>query len=208
MSPSVPAVLRISGALGVLAFMSITVLEHFLRPDLSPSTHEISEYANGRHGALMTAGFALWAISLACTAGLVLRVDRGRLIALGLLIAAFGIAVAATFATQTSAGHLAPHETLHASGTLHDIGSGLATLALLVAAVLSLRIGTVDTQWLTAVVLGVAVAVDVALLAVGNDVAGVRQRVLVLVACVWQLAVLTLSVTVRRRRAGGAELRH
>jgi Protein of unknown function (DUF998) len=171
--------------------VSITVLEHLLRPGLSPTTHEISEYANGRYGALMTVGFALWAISLACTAGLVLHVDRSRLVASGLLMAAVGIAVTATFPTQTSAGRLGPHEALHAAGTLHDVGSGLATLALLAAAILSLRIDTVRTKRLTAALLGLAVPVDFALLLIGSDVAGIRQRVLVVVACLWQLAMLS-----------------
>lgn len=181
----------LAGMAGVFAFLGITAIEHVLRPELSPATHQISEYANGQHGALMTIAFVLWAVSLACTAGLAFLMERGRPIAAVLLVAALGIAVTAAFHTQTSAGVLRPGEVLHAAGRLHDIGSGVATLALAAAMVLSLRVNNRRLRRATAVVL-VVVPVDAVMLAIGSDVGGVRQRVLVVTACAWQLTMLTL----------------
>lgn len=178
------------GVSGLLLFLAITGLEHALRPELSPATHEISEYANGRDGALMTSAFVLWTLSLACTGLLVWRVARGRPAAAALLLAAAGIAATAAWPTQTSAGLLKQGETLHAAGRLHDIGSGVATIALLLAALLSLRLRTHWLRHFTAAALATALAADLILLAIGSEVAGVRQRVLVAAACAWQLALL------------------
>jgi hypothetical protein len=174
----------------VLLFVAITGLEHALRPGLSPATHEISEYANGRDGVLMAVAFALWALSLACTGLLVAGLARGRPVAAGLLLAAVGIAITAAWRTQTSAGLLKPGEALHAAGRLHDVGSGLATVALLAAALLSLRLTSERLRHLTVTVLVIALPADLILLAIGSEVAGVRQRVLVAAACAWQLALL------------------
>jgi hypothetical protein len=56
-----------------------------------------------------------------------------------LALAATGMLITAAFATQTIAGQLPPGASLTLSGRLHDIGSGLTTVALLGAALLSLR---------------------------------------------------------------------
>lgn len=138
----------------------------------------------------MTAAFALWALSLACAGPLVWRMAGGLPVAAALLAAAVGIAATAVWHTQTSAGLLKPGEALHVAGRLHDIGSGLATIALLSAALLSLRLRAGGLRQFTRVALAIALPADLILLAIGGDVAGVRQRVLVATACAWQLAVL------------------
>jgi hypothetical protein len=85
-------------------------------------------------------------------------------------------------------------------GQLHDLGSGLAALALLGAAIASVvTIRTPAAFRAATAVLLVAVAVVVtALLAAGDPAPGARQRSLVVAGCVWQA--LLLGVVERRPR--------
>jgi hypothetical protein len=72
-------------------------------------------------------------------------------------------------ATQTIAGRLPPGLSLTLSGRLHDIGSGLTTVALLGAALLSLRaIHQRQSRQRTSALLIFAACCDIALLAVGG----------------------------------------
>ncbi len=108
--------------------------------------------------------------------------------------------VTATFATETSAGKLPPGVSLTTTGRLHDIGSGVTTVALLLAALLSIGIFADRLSRLRIVALiGAVVCLDVALLSIGSEVAGVRQRALVAGACAWQL--LALRALGARRRS-------
>lgn len=179
---------------GVLLFLLVVLLEHLTSP-LDPATHEISEYVHSPSGWLMTAGFLAWAASLAATGMWVNSEPGGRSLVVALLMAALGMAITACFPTQTSAGRLPPGASLHVSGRLHDIGSGLTTIALLAAALLSLRLnGQPSWRRSTLALLACGLPAAVVLLVVGSDVAGIRQRVLVLVGCSWQLGLLTLNV--------------
>jgi O-antigen ligase len=91
-------------------------------------------------------------------------------------------------ATQTIAGRLPPGLSLTLSGRLHDIGSGLTTVALLGAALLSLRaIHQRQSRQRTSALLIFAACCDIALLAVG----GARARLLTLSGCLWQLIFLS-----------------
>ncbi len=176
---------------GVLLFLLIVVVEHLANVSLNPATHEISEYVHGRLGWLMTCGFAVWAGSLGITGMVTTGVPRGRPPSIALVVAALGMGITACFATQTSAGRLPHGVMLNSSGRLHDIGSGLATVALVAAVLLSLRLR--DTRHLRGVTIGllaIAVPVDIVLLVVGSEVAGIRQRLLVVIACIWQLTLL------------------
>jgi Protein of unknown function (DUF998) len=177
-------------ATALTGFVLATLAEHALNASLSPARHQISEYVHGRAGWLMVAGFVAWAVSLVATAELV----RSWSLALSALlgVAAVGFVITAVWATQTSAGELPPGVERTTAGRLHDAGSGVASLAMLAAAVVSVRVGPVRRLRRLAIgVIGVAIVADVALLAVGASVGGVRQRVLVLAAVVWQAAVLT-----------------
>lgn len=181
-------------ATGVLSFLLIVAIEHVVNRSLNPATHEISEYVHTSLGWLMTAGFAMWAVSVVATA--VLAHSRWRTDArcIALFAAALGIGLTTCFATQTSAGRLPPGVSLDTSGRLHDIGSGLATAALFVAALLSLRVRhRPSLRRATVALLALAAPGDAVLLALGSDVAGIRQRLLVVIACVWQLALLMLK---------------
>jgi Protein of unknown function (DUF998) len=178
---------------GLAMFAAIVAVECAINPALDPARHEVSEYVHARLGVLMTVGFACWATSLAATSWAVLTRTGARLVAAGLGVACAGMLVTAVFATQTSAGRLPPGETLTPIGRLHDIGSGTTTVALLFAALLSLRsLKGQRFRRQVALLLIVLLCSDIVLLAVGPQVAGVRQRILLAGASVWQL--LTLHV--------------
>lgn len=202
---------RDAAALTLAVFVACGVVEHVLVTRLSPATHQISEYANDRHfGWVMTIGFFSWAVSLLLTAAVTARRSltsqisptapesrHGRrgadVIVTGLVaIAGVGMLITGCFHTQTVAGVLPPGIHLTAGGRLHDIGSGLATLAIALA---------VATSWwmagrrgwfavVSALALVLATVSDAALLAVGPSVGGIRERILVVIGCVWQACLL------------------
>lgn len=108
-----------------------------------------------------------------------------------LAIAAAGIVVTAAFPTQTSAGVLPAGVVRSAGGRLHDLGSGVAILAL--AAAMPAGAGLVPSRrfrGLTAALAAPPVLAGVVLLAVGNPVDGVRQRIMVAAALVWLAGLL------------------
>lgn len=185
-------------------FVLTVVLQHVLVPELSPARHTISEYANARGaaGPLMTAGFLMWAGSLATTAVLlfrgphqgragVTRVLRNVLFAL-LLTAAVGAIVTALFPAQASAGLLPPGQLKSDTERLHALGSNLIQACLYPAAVLSLVLPS--PRWfpiVTVALLVVAVvAVGPALAVLDVDASGARQRLQLAAGCGWQFALL------------------
>jgi hypothetical protein len=181
---------RAPATVGVCAFLLIVAIEHVADPSLDPASHQISEYVHGQIGWLMTIGFVSWSISLAATAGLAGSSRSGRPVRAALIAASVGMLLTACFATQTSAGRLPPGVTLSTAGRLHDIGSGVTSVALLLAAVLAFRIKDVALRRLfrfTVTLLIVVLPAAGALLALGSEVGGVRQRLLVLAGCAWQL---------------------
>ncbi len=194
--------LRAAAIGGLAAFAAIVLLQHALAPELSPLRHTISEYANARAGALMVAGFLAWALSLAATAALVW--PARTVLAVLILIAALGILATACWATQTSAGELPPGVRRSLGGRLHDLGSGVAALALLGAAIASVVTTRTPVAFRVAatVLIVVAAGVAAALLAAGDPAPGVRQRVLLAAGCIWQA--LLLGVLERRRRTAAA----
>jgi Protein of unknown function (DUF998) len=195
-------VLRTTALAGLAAFAGIVVLEHLLVPGLAPARHMISEYANARAGALMTAGFLAWALSLVATAVLV---RAHPALCAPLLLAAVGVFVTACFATQTSGGALSPGVHRSTAGRLHDLGSGLVILALLGAVVASIVLVRAPTAFRlrAGALLLLAVVTSATLLATGDHVPGVRQRVLVAVGCAWQ-ALLLQALTRRPPRCSGS----
>ncbi len=177
------------GLLGL--FVIIIVAEHALQPDLTPGSHRVSEYATGSPGWLMTVGFAAWTLALVATALVVtrsslqpswLRVVLGSLVA----VAAAGAAVTAAFETGTRAGVVPVGRDLTVENRLHDVGSGAAGLALWIAAFISLLLADRRLRSQVAMLLGVGIVVAVALSDTLLDLPGVRQRGLLVVACVWQ----------------------
>lgn len=175
---------------GLVMWVVAVLVEHALSPSLSPMRHQISEYVHGKTGWLMVVAFLAWALSLAATA--VATKPPAGVVALLLGTAAVGFVVAAVWATQTSAGELPPGVQRTTAGRLHDLGSGVASIALAAAAVASVM--AIRVTWFrraTMALLGTAVVADLALLAVGAEVGGVRQRILIAAAVAWQAALLT-----------------
>jgi hypothetical protein len=210
MEASTRSMLYLLGLGGLVTFALVVTVEHALQPNLSPRTHEISEYANGDPGWLMVLGFLAWSASLFATATLVAGERPWRRLSFALTragclgLAATGLLMTACFATQTSAGKLPQGVRLGWGGRLHDLGSGLAIIALAAAAVTTAVDGGSSNVFrrCTATILLVALASDAVLLAVGASVGSLRQRILLACAGVWQLLALREW---ERRRATGAE---
>jgi hypothetical protein len=172
------------GMAALLAFLAAVTAQHVLRPDFDPLRHQVSEYAHGRYGWLMTAGFCSWAVSVAATAR-----ASGTAVRWMLAIAAASILVVATFETQTIAGELPPGTARSSEGRLHDAGAALATLALLMGAVTSAVQArtTPRYRWCAVLLVGAALTANSVLLVVGDGVGGLRQRVVLAIGCVWQM---------------------
>ena len=197
-----------TGLLGVSGFVICVVAAHLTRPSLDPASHMISEYARYGPRAVITVGFGLWAISLVASAVYVAGTWpptlASRALSVLMLLAAVGVVALAAFRTQTSAGELAFGRGVSLEGRLHDVGSGVVSLALFAGACLVV-LSRVLPHWrrLAGVALLVAaVAVHVAFLSIGPEVGGLRQRLVLLCGLMWQT--LLLSWRGRPDAAGAA----
>jgi hypothetical protein len=140
----------------------------------------------------MTIGFVAWAMSLLATSLLAEYRWGSRLLAALFAIAALGIVLVALFPTQTVAGELPAGAQLTSAGKLHDLGSGLTSLALFLSA-LAVALSGGSERRLRRVALGLVLTsliLSVALLLTGPSVGGLRQRLLLLIGCGWQLLLL------------------
>jgi cobalamin biosynthesis protein CobD/CbiB len=166
------------------------VAEHAIRSSLSPWRHQISEYANGRSGWLMTLGLAAWAVSLASTA-IVLYPSSG-MAAFGCGCAAAGMVLVACFHTQTSAGVLPRGIMRTTQGGLHDFGGEVVSAGVLLAAIATAATAHYPraTRRFAGGMVAIAIVVSAALLAFAPHAGGTRQRLTVLAACLWQAAAL------------------
>jgi hypothetical protein len=171
---------------------------------LTPAEHVVSEYANTRSGWLSTVALLSWAASLVATAGWIVRQRAqpravNRLVAAFLVVAAGGLIVAAAFQTQAVAGSVPPDVARTLAGRLHDAGTGISTLALFGAvAAFGFSDGAKSRLGrLSLAVVAFAIVVQVGLLLVGQEVGGIRQRLIVIAACAWQAAMLSVRRTTR-----------
>jgi membrane-associated phospholipid phosphatase len=125
------AALRV-GSVGLLAIgISCVAVLHLLRPDLEAADHRISEYALGRWGAVMAVGFVSIGLGVLVLARLLARAGGpwSRLVPAVLAIAGIGMVVSAIFGTD-------PERSGAAADTVHSLASAIATMALIVAALL------------------------------------------------------------------------
>jgi hypothetical protein len=177
-------------------FVACAVVAQLANPDVGPARHMVSELAHGTAGWVMTAGFGCWAVALVLGAIVLPRADRPAGATL-VAIAAAGVVVLMVFPTQTIGGELPAGVARTTAGRLHDVGSGVATLALAAAAGISgvraWRGGDRRTSAMVVVLLAVAIAATVVGLAIGPSVGGLRQRVLLLAAVTWQWLVVDES---------------
>lgn len=178
---------------GLAVFVGLVVLEHVIRPGVSPADRFVSEYARGWTAPIQVAAFLAWGAATA--AGVVLATRApGRpvaraIVAVALAVAAGGLLVAAAFPTQTVGGELPAGIERTAGGRLHDLGTLAVLLGLLVAAAASLRLVPRRAYRLTVVGLAAALlAIVPVLVALGIDAPGIGQRGFILVGCAWQWA--------------------
>jgi hypothetical membrane protein len=156
---------------------------HALSPEFDPSWRVVSEYANGRYGWVLSLMFASWAgSSWALAAAVRPQLDRtiGGKIALGLLIAAgVGQAMAAVF---------------DINHPLHELAGMIGVLSLPIAAMLiSARLvrnslWSANLTWISLVLL-VAALICMTRWHSRIHLIGWANRLMVMVDCIWVLAV-------------------
>jgi hypothetical protein len=177
-------------------FVTVVVLEHAIRSELSPGDHRISEYAVGPTGWLMTAGFLAWATALALTAVALQRARPRPSVVGGILtgliaLSSIGALGTALFETGTSAGKVPPGRHLTASNHAHDIASGALEWGLFAAAVCSLALDNSSRlRKSTIALLAGALVFSVLFSDAILGLPGARQRALLGIACAWQLVLL------------------
>jgi len=171
-------------AIGAAAAVLILLASlHALSPEFDPSWRVVSEYANGRYGWVLSLMFVSWAVSSwALTAAVRPRLDFtiGGKIALGLLIAAgIGQAMAAVF---------------DINHPLHELAGMIGVLSLPIAAMLiSARLmrnslWSANLTWISLVLL-VAALIGMTRRHSQIHLVGWANRLMVMVDCVWVLAV-------------------
>jgi hypothetical protein len=134
----------------IVLYQVLLIVLIFLRPDLDPSWHTISEWAIGRYGWMMSGGFLISGISYAAVFALLkphLSGGMGR-IGLALLAVCFIGAFGVGFCTTDP---MPIHPPLSTRGTLHVI-FGTAQLALFpfAALLISLSLARKNTEWMPA----------------------------------------------------------
>ncbi len=175
---------------GLAVFLALVALQHPLRADLPPGGHFVSEYAKGSTGPLQLAAFLAWALAFAAAAWLAALAPRRpvarTVTAIALAVAAAGTVVAALFATQTVAGELQPGVQRTLEGRLHDLGTLLLFVGLLVAALASVRLVPRTRFRVTVALLALALVATVpVLVALRLDLPGIGQRAFVVIGCAW-----------------------
>src|SRR5215207_8651074 len=120
---------------GAATFVVLLAALHFIKPELDPSWHFISEYAIGDYGWIMVLAFlslALGYVSLFVAIRSQVRTVIGRIGLALLLISALGLTIAAIFTTDPIT---VSENAVTTEGTLHNLGGTLG-IAMPFAAVL------------------------------------------------------------------------
>ncbi len=136
----------------VIVYQLLLIALIFLRPDLDPSWHTISEWALGRHGWIMVLAFLISAVSYGSLFVAIRSQVRGTggKIGLGiLLICTIGTVGVGVFVTDPMP--LTPQKPLSTVGLLHVL-SGTSALVLLPFATLliNLSLALKNQAWRTA----------------------------------------------------------
>jgi Protein of unknown function (DUF998) len=106
-------------------FVVLLAALHFIKPELDPSWHFISEYAIGRYGWIMVLAFlslAIGYVGLFVALLSQLRTLAGRIGLALLLVSALGLTLAAIFTTDPIT---ASEDAVTTEGTLHNLGGTL-----------------------------------------------------------------------------------
>ena len=133
--------------LGTIFWLLIVVLLHFLRTDEDPINHQISNYATGSYGYLMSTAFIIWGIGIvALAAGLFLAVTpRPRVGSVLVLIAGVALIIAGVF-TGDVVTKDTPRPTT-TPGAIHDLSSVVFFLFLIAAMFVMARRFRRDARW-------------------------------------------------------------
>jgi Protein of unknown function (DUF998) len=110
---------------GAFTFAVLLVALHFIKPELDPSWHFISEYAIGRYGWVMVLAFlslAISYVSLFVATRSQLRTIGGRIGLALLLVSALGLAIAAVFTTDPIT---VSKDAATTEGKVHNLGGTL-----------------------------------------------------------------------------------
>src|SRR5215207_10131316 len=126
-------VMAISRTAALLAFAGaftlavLLVALHFIKPELDPSWHFISEYTIGRYGWMMVLAFlslALGYVGLFVAIRSQLRTIIGRIGLALLLVSALGLIIAAVFTTDPIT---VSEDAVTTEGTLHNLAGRSAS---------------------------------------------------------------------------------
>lgn len=176
-------------------FLSVVLL-HFLPTDYDPLEHQISNYATGSYGYLMSAAFIVWGIGIVALASgfWVSVIPRPRVGSALVLIAGVALIIAGVFT-----GDVITKETPFStttSGAIHDLASIVFFLFLIVAMFVMARRFRGDERWRQvrrpSFWLGVASAVSLIAFVFGPiplSVDGLGQRIFIF----WLLAWVVLA---------------
>src|SRR5215203_7027010 len=200
---------------GAFTFAVLLVALHFIKPELDPSWHFISEYAIGRYGWMMVLAFlslALGYVGLFVAIRSQLRTIIGRIGLALLLVSALGLIIAAVFTTDPIT---VSEDAVTTEGTLHNLGGTLGIAMPLAAGLIGWRLARNPAWssakrpllWATGLAL-VAFVVSFVSLGVmvshsggkfGSDVlVGWPNRFEVLAYCVWLMTVAWQAVKLSR----------
>jgi len=110
---------------GAATFVVLLAALHFVKPELDPSWHFISEYAIGRHGWMMVLAFlslAVSYVSLFVAIRSQLQTTAGRIGLALLLVSALGLTIAAVFVTDPIT---VSKDAVTTEGRIHGLGGTL-----------------------------------------------------------------------------------
>ena len=202
---------------GAATFVVLLAALHFIKPELDPSWHFISEYAIGDYGWIMVLAFlslALSYVSLFVAIRSQLRTIAGRIGLALLLVSALGLTIAAIFTTDPIT---VSKDAVTTEGTIHNLGGTLGIAMPFAAALIGLKLarnpGWSSAKrpllWATGLAL-VAFVVSFFSLGVmlsqsggefGPDVlVGWPNRIEMLAYCVWLMTVAWQAVKLRGQR--------
>jgi hypothetical protein len=196
-------------------FVGLLLALHFVKSDLDPSWHFISEYAIGPYGWMMQLAFLALALANMATWWTIrteLSGVSGWIGSAMFLMGTLGVVLGAVFVTDPINS---PLEVQTISGNLHNVGGALGLLGFVGTVILSWRLLRSET-WRTVrltvgiattlLVLGFLVAfVSIATLAAKNNgvfspdtPVGWPNRIGILAACLW-LGIITTAAQRKTR---------
>jgi Protein of unknown function (DUF998) len=127
---------------GAATFVVLLAALHFIKPELDPSWHFISEYAIGRYGWIMVLAFlslAIGYVSLFVALLSQLRTIAGRIGLALLLVSALSLIIAAIFTTDPIT---LSKDAVTTEGTLHNLGGTLGIAMPFAAALIGWKLAS------------------------------------------------------------------